>query len=209
MVHYNEYVPYTFRSSFALLIAGLATPAILSFAGGININALFMFEAVMYVAYYALVFLFFKDEIGLEMGLLPTVVFFDFVLNAAWLGSFGSALNGLMVNGFGSGTAFIVFSGVILGFVALGRKAGEIGDYVSSVINKIKGNREKNLTEGQILLKKIDSEGMNWGGCEMCNRISNDILRKRNARSPEHVHSRFPWLRAEQERQSKAAAFSN
>ncbi len=145
----NEYVPYTIRCAIGLFIAGMLAPFAVSVAGGININALFIFEGIFYAAYYTMVFLFAKDEISLEAGLLPFVIFFDFVLNATWLGSFGGAINNLMLNGVSSGWTFIVFVGIILGIIAFARNAGKIGEYVSG---KMSNN---SMNEEYALIKKL------------------------------------------------------
>ncbi len=132
----NEYLPYTFRAATALFVAGISTPIILGMTGGVSVASLFVFEGVMYFVYYALVLLFFRDEIGLEIAILPAVVFFDFFMNAAWLGIFGSAIDSLMINGLGSGWTFTVSAAIILGFAAVAKNGKKIASYVQAVMNK-------------------------------------------------------------------------
>ncbi|MBI4014836.1 MAG: hypothetical protein HY365_02680 [Candidatus Aenigmarchaeota archaeon] len=148
----NEYVPYTIRCAIGLFVAGMLAPFAVSVAGGVNINALFIFEGIFYALYYTMVFLFAKDEISLEAGLLPFVVFFDFVLNATWLGSFGGAINNLMLNGISSGWTFIVFAGIILGFIALARNGGKLAGYITAKMHK-----EENASDEESLLKRLES----------------------------------------------------
>lgn len=142
----DTWFPYTIRSIVAYLIGGLSVPLILNFAGGVNITALFAFEGVVYVIYYLLVILFGRDELGLEIALLPVVIFFDFFLNAIWLKSFGTFLDKLVTGGISSGWPFLIFAGLVLGFLILGRNAKKIGKYFERFFGR-KESEERNLVK--------------------------------------------------------------
>ena len=145
--------PYTIRSIVAYLIGGLSVPFILNFTGGINITALFAFEGVVYAVYYLLVILFWREEIGLELALLPVVIFFDFFLNAIWLNSFGVFLDKLVTGGISSGWPFLIFAGIILGFLVLAKNGKKVGTLLESIWDKLGGKKEETKRE---ISKELD-----------------------------------------------------
>jgi len=146
--------PYTIRSIVAFVIGGLSVPFILNFTGGVNITAFFAFEGVVYTTYYLLVILFWREEIGLEIAILPVVIFFDFFLNAILLKSFGVVLEKLVTGGISSGWPFLVFATLVLGFLILAKNAKKIGGFLESIWNRLSGKREKNEEEN--FVEKLD-----------------------------------------------------
>jgi len=149
----NTWPPYTFRSCVSYFVGGLSMPLILNFTGGVNIAALFAFEGVSYAIYYLLVILFWREEIGLEIAILPLVIFFDFFLNAIWLKSFGVFLDKLVTGGVSSGWPFLIFAGIVLGFILLARNSKKAGDFLESLWNRFGGKKE---TKEEIFVEKLD-----------------------------------------------------
>jgi len=139
----NTWPPYTFRSCVSYFVGGLSVPLILNFTGGVNIAALFAFEGVSYAIYYLLVILFWRGEIGLEIAILPVVIFFDFFLNSIWLKSFGVFLDKLVTGGISSGWPFLIFAGIILGFILLAKNSKKVGDFLESLWSRIGGEKKK------------------------------------------------------------------
>ena len=121
-----EWFPYTLRASISVFVAAASVPLILSITGGLNVVTLFLFEIVAYIVYYLLVIMFWREELMLEIALLPAVILFDFALNAIIINRFGDAFTDLMANGFSSGWPFLIFSAVIMFFVFLSRNAEKI-----------------------------------------------------------------------------------
>jgi len=135
--------PYTIRSIIAYMIGGLSVPFILNFTGGVNITALFAFEGTVYAVYYLLVILFWREEIGLEIAILPVVIFFDFFLNAIWLNSFGVFFDKLVTGGISSGWPFLIFAALVIGFLILAKNTKKIGEFLESIWNKLGGKKEE------------------------------------------------------------------
>lgn len=123
----NQWPPYIIRGSIALFIAGLSTPLIINFVGSVSLTTFFIYEGLVYAIYYALVLLFSREEIGIEITVLPAVIFFDFFMNAFLFKSFGNFLDSLVTGGISGGWPFLIFAGVILGFVLLSKNANKIG----------------------------------------------------------------------------------
>lgn len=151
----NEWWPYSLRASVAVFFAGLVTPLIVKFTGGITVTALYWFEAVLYFVYYLQVVLWWREEIGLEVAILPAVIFFDFFLNAAFVKMFGNTVSNMMTHGLSSGWPFIVFSGIILGFIFISRNGDKIAPVILEYKNKF------------IFWKKSENQGSKQKAPEM------------------------------------------
>ena len=139
----HEWMPYTFRASVALFIAGVFTPIAIKAAGGLNVMAMVYFEAFLYAAYYLQILLFWRDEIGLEIVLLPAVLLFDFGMNSVLIGPFGGIITDMMNKGLAAGTPFIIMSGVLLGFIILARNAKRIASWLQDHWARIRGERRR------------------------------------------------------------------
>lgn len=146
----NEWMPYSIRASIAVFVAGISVPLILNFTGGLNVAALYVFEGILYATYYALVLVFWRDEMGLEIALVPIVVFFDFFMNAFLISVFVQTFSNMMSGGFGYGWPFVIFSGMVLAFFVIAKNGKRIGGCLESVWNKFggrSGEKEENLAE--------------------------------------------------------------
>ncbi len=145
----NEWMPYSIRASVSVFVAGAMVPIILNFTGGLNVIAVYWFEGVLYATYYALVLIFWREEIGLELVILPAVIFFDFFMNAFLINIFGETLSNMMTSGLGSGWPFIVFSGLILFFFIIAKNGKRISGFLESIWNKLGGKetKEENFAE--------------------------------------------------------------
>ncbi|MBI2543008.1 MAG: hypothetical protein HYW24_02375 [Candidatus Aenigmarchaeota archaeon] len=143
----NEWLPYSIRASVAVFVAGISVPLITSFTGGLDVTALYAFEGVLYFTYYALVLLFWKEEIGLEIALLPAVIFFDFFMNAFLISVFGETLSNMMTIGLSSGWPFLIFSGVILAYVMLARNGKRIAGLLERLWSKFGSGEKKERDE--------------------------------------------------------------
>lgn len=133
----EEWWPFTVRYSAAIFFAGIISPFIIRMAGVEGIGAYFWFEGTLYVIYYILVVLFAKEEIGLEIALLPAVFFFDFVMNAAVVRIFGGTIDNMLAHGLSSGWPVIIFAGLVLGFLALAKNGKKVAAAVEPFWNKV------------------------------------------------------------------------
>jgi hypothetical protein len=143
----REWTPYSIRASIAVFAAAAATPVIVTFTGGLNVIALYLFEVVLYAVYYALVVLFWKSEIGLEVMILPAVLFFDFAMNGFLVGLFGNTIENMLSGGLTSGWPFLVFGGVVVAYAILARN----GVTVADLALKLKGKRTKKAELRKVL----------------------------------------------------------
>lgn len=132
----EEWFPYTIRESIALFVAGLSVPFIVISTGGLNIFALYLFQGIRYVTYSIQVVLFWREEIGLEISLLPIFIFFDFFLTGWLVSIFGQTLSDMLTKGLTSGWPFIIFSGIILGYVIFSRNANRVATILESLLNR-------------------------------------------------------------------------
>lgn len=152
----NEWMPYSIRASIAVFVAGVSVPIILNFTGGLNVTALYAFEGVLYATYYLLVLLFWREEIGLEIALLPIVIFFDFFVNAFLIGIFGSTISNMMTSGFGYGWPFIIFSGIILAFFVIAKNGKKIGGLFESIWNRLGGEKQPEPTKEEAFVQQLE-----------------------------------------------------
>lgn len=146
----NEWMPYSIRASVSVFVAGAMVPIIMNFTGGLDVTAVYLFEGVLYATYYALVLIFWREEIGLELVILPAVIFFDFFMNAFLIKIFGETLSNMMTTGLGSGWPFIIFSGLILSFFIIAKNGKRISGFLESIWNRLgggKGNESENKEE--------------------------------------------------------------
>ncbi|MBI2545361.1 MAG: hypothetical protein HYW22_02055 [Candidatus Aenigmarchaeota archaeon] len=137
----NEWMPYTIRATVALFVGGLSVPLIIASTGGVNTLALYLFEGVVYAVFYIQVLLFWREEIGIEIGLLPIVIFFDFFLTGWLVGAFGQTLSDMLTKGLTSGWPFIIFSGIILFYIWFSVNGKKIEGFLESIWNRIGGKK--------------------------------------------------------------------
>jgi len=128
---------------------------IIASTGGVNTLALYWFEGILYATYYIQVILFWREEIGLEIGLLPIVIFFDFFLTGWLVGVFGQTLSDMLTKGLTSGWPFIIFSGVILFYVFLSRKGKKIADILESIFSKLGFSKGKDSPQENFYEEKL------------------------------------------------------
>lgn len=118
-----------FRLTLGYIIASLATPLIVHFTGP-GVLAFYVWQTVSYLLYYTLVVLFFKEEIGIEVVYFPVVIGVDYFMNGFLVVLFGDTIGNMMTQGLSSGWPFIVFAGMILGFLTLAKNADRIGHWI-------------------------------------------------------------------------------
>lgn len=143
----NEWWPYTLRAAIAVFVAGAFVPMILNSTGGLNVISVYWFEGILYATYYIQVLLLWREEIGLEIMILPAVIFFDFFMNAFLIKLFGSTLSNMMIKGLSSGWPFIVFSGLILFFLVIAKNGKKIAKFIESIFGRKKETRGEDLAE--------------------------------------------------------------
>ncbi len=152
----NEWFPYSLRAAISVFVAGATVPLILNFTGDLNVTAVYWFEGVLYATYYALVLIFWREEIGLELVILPAVIFFDFFMNAFLINVFGETLSNMMISGLGSGWPFIIFSGLILFFFIVAKNGKRISGFLESVWNKLGGQKFSGERKDENIVEKLD-----------------------------------------------------
>ena len=111
------YVPL--YHSFSIFISALLVPLILTFTGGVNIVSFFIYEGIIFLIYFILVFLFSREGLGYEISELPFDIFFNFFVNGGLITALGTVLSNLMTKGITSGWPLVIFTGVILFFFVL------------------------------------------------------------------------------------------
>jgi len=142
----NEWWPYTLRASISGFIAGFVVPLIIG-AYGFSLTSFFLFEGLLYFIYYLLVMVFFREEIGLEIALIPAVIFFDFVTNYFLLKIFGNNISELITHGFNSAWPFFIFVAVILFFFVVAKNGKRIAGVLESLWSRLGGKKEENKEE--------------------------------------------------------------
>ncbi|MEK6909586.1 MAG: hypothetical protein AABW61_00745, partial [Candidatus Aenigmatarchaeota archaeon] len=145
----NEWMPYSIRASISVFVGAAAVPLIFNFTDGANVTALYWFEGVLYATYYALVLLFWREEIGLEIVLLPAVIFFDFFMNAFLINMFGQTISNMMSSGLSSGWPFLIFSGIILLYVIISRNGRRIASFIESIWSRLGGEKQHKKEESK------------------------------------------------------------
>lgn len=135
---HKEDLPYTIAGVTCTLAAVLCVPIISFFAGKGTLTAFLWYEGIVYVVYYIIVILFFKETIGEELMHFPVVVLIDFVGNAFLIKLFGGTLSGMIANGPASGWPFIVFSGIILSFFVLAKNGTKAKSYLERKLSPFK-----------------------------------------------------------------------
>src|SRR3989344_2629973 len=144
-----EWFPFTLRATISVTIAALATPSIIAYTGGAGWEAFIFFEIIYYVIFYLLVIIFSRDELGLEIALIPAVIFFDFFMNNLLLTVFGDTITNMMTNGITNGWPIVIFVGIMLGFWT----AAKNSDKIASKFYKFK---EKLGISENVYLQKIE-----------------------------------------------------
>ena len=76
-----------------------------------------------------------------------------FFLNAIWLNSFGVFLDKLVTGGISSGWPFLIFAGIILGFLVLAKNGKKVGTLLESIWDKLGGKKEETKKE---ISKELD-----------------------------------------------------
>lgn len=143
----DEEPGYIVISAVSTFLAALAVPSIVAVTGGINTTSFFIYEGIVYGAYYLIIFFFQKEQIGTEMMHLPAVIFFDFVMNAFLVKLFGGTLSNMMTRGLSSGWPFLVFSGLVLGFFALAKNGDKVADAITAQWNALRGKKQETPKE--------------------------------------------------------------
>ena len=148
-----EWFPYTLRATISISFAALATPSIINYTGGANWQAFIYFEVTMYVIYYLLVILFWREEIPLEIAIIPAVIFFDFIMNNFLLQLFGSTISNMITNGLSSGWPFVILVGLMLGFWAAAKNSDKIAKRVYKFKEKLGIDNNKYLKKIEKILQ--------------------------------------------------------
>ena len=138
-----EYFPYTLRATIAISIAALFTPLIVAYTGSANWVAFLLYETVMYFVYYLLVIVFWREEIGLELALIPAVIFFDYALNSILLQLFGTTIANMLTGNIQSGWPFIIFAGLLLGLWMIVKNGNKIAKRLVKYRNRLKLDENK------------------------------------------------------------------
>ncbi len=146
----NEWMPYTIRATISLFVAALATPTIIASTGGVNMVALYWFQGILYTVFYIQVLLFWREEIGIEIGLLPIVIFFDFIVTGYIADLFGQTTSDMLTKGLSSGWPFIIFSGIILIYIWISRNGDKFADFLKSMYSKTGFGKKKKDDEKDI-----------------------------------------------------------
>jgi hypothetical protein len=126
----REWMPYSIRESISVFVAAASVPLVLTITGGFNVMTFYLYEGILYLTYYLLVWFFWREETGLEIMLFPIVVLFDFFLNATWIRLFGNAISNMMNQGLSSGWPIIVFAGLVVFFLVLAKNGRKIGERI-------------------------------------------------------------------------------
>ncbi|MFH1325626.1 MAG: hypothetical protein ABIH49_02545 [archaeon] len=140
----DEWTPYTIRATISGFFAIILIPYIIKFSGGINLSGFFYYMVLNYIFYYALVLIFAREEIPIEIAVLPAALFFDFGMNLELFSIFGSTVSNMLAYGIESGWPFIIFAGVVLGLIFFSLNAKKIGDFIKIKWDSIFGKKEKN-----------------------------------------------------------------
>ncbi len=137
----GEWLPYTLRASIASFGAAAAVPLIISSAGGVNAQAMFLFAIAYAAAYYIQVLLFWREEIPIEIAVWPSAAFFDFGMNIVLIGAFGGVLSEMIRGGMGAGWPFIIFSALVLLFLLIAKNAKKIADKLIRAKERLIGRK--------------------------------------------------------------------
>lgn len=133
----TEWTPYTIRATISGIVAVIFVPTIVSHFGGLTTVGFIWFQVIQYAVYYALVAIFYVDEIMIEIMCFPGSILFDFMLTVELFGVFGETISHIMVNGIESGWPFIIFAGIIMALFYLSKNAMTLGDFIDRKMKKI------------------------------------------------------------------------
>ena len=149
-----EWWPYTIRATITAIVASLITPSIIKLTGAGYIEGFLYFQSFSYIFYSTLVVLFWRDELALEIALLPLFILFDFIMNIFLIKLFGNTLSNMFNYGINSGWPFIIFAGIILGFWIIVKNGEKIAAKVMVVKSKLNIENNKYFQKLEKILQE-------------------------------------------------------